>query len=227
MSSSENSIRHPDNRRTIALLMSLAISLPLTTVASCSDDATAANPQIDASPANDDEQEGPSEWTSAPCSTVALGPDDAEMSHLRRSYLLGPAGHTTWYRFFADEQCTLPLYSFVFIGGIEMGDPVPEIPDAVEATVTFDRILFTLESPRGMEAARDCADGDFAIGVQRDVSDSDCLFMKAIPDCGVDYDIVKIADGVATPGFRSADMCTPAGRPSKLQTEGARFVEQF
>ena len=43
----------------------------------------------------------------------------------------------------------------------------------------------------------------------------------------IDYEIVKIKDGVAIPGFRTENMCTPDGRPTKLQTVGAKFVEQF
>ncbi|MGL4230165.1 MAG: hypothetical protein ACRDAM_06600 [Casimicrobium sp.] len=169
---------------------------------------------------------GPSEWTSAPCTSLALGPTE-EISHLQRIYLLGSAGHTTQYKFFADAQCTKPLYSFVFIGSVEMGAAVKGIADAVEAKVTFKRILFTLDSPRGEKAAKACADGKFEIGIQRDISNASCLFMKPVAACGVDYDIVKIKDGMATPGFRTSDMCKPEGRPTKLQTVGARFSEQF
>jgi NAD(P)-dependent dehydrogenase (short-subunit alcohol dehydrogenase family) len=34
-----------------------------------------------------------------------------------------------------------------------------------------------------------------------DVSDASCLFMKPIKDCGLDFDIVQMKDGVAIPGF--------------------------
>jgi hypothetical protein len=72
-----------------------------------------------------------------------------------------------------------------------------------------------------------CADGKIDVGVRRDVSKANCLFMKPIKSCGLDYDIVKIEDGLATPGFRTSNMCTPAGRPTKIQTVGAQFAEQF
>jgi hypothetical protein len=117
------------------------------------------------------DNKGPTEWTSAPCTSLALGPTE-DISHLQRIYLLGPAGHTTQYKFFADDQCKLPLYSFVFIGGVKMGAAVKDVPDAVEATVTFKRVLFTLDSPRGAKAAGACADGKFKVGVQRDVSNT-------------------------------------------------------
>ncbi len=171
-------------------------------------------------------QNGPSEWTSAPCTSLALGPTQ-DISHVQRIYLFGPQGHTTQYKFFADGQCRQPLYSFVFIGGVEMGGPVKDVADAVEAKVTFSKILFTLDSPRGAQAAKQCADGKFEVAVQRDVSGSSCLFMKPVQSCGVDYDIVKIKDGMATPGFRTADMCKPEGRPTKLQSVGANFLQQF
>ena len=170
--------------------------------------------------------QGPSEWTSAPCTSLALGPTQ-EISHLQRIYLLGADGHTTQYKFFADAQCLKPLYSFVFKGKVEMGAPAVGVADTMQARVSFERILFTLDSPRGASAAAQCADGKFTVGVQRDVSDSNCLFMKSVKSCGIDYDIVRIKDGMATPGFRTVDMCKPEGRPAQLQTIGAKFLEQF
>jgi hypothetical protein len=171
-------------------------------------------------------QTGPAEFSSAPCSSLALGPTD-EISHVQRIYLFKGTEQTTQYKFFADAQCTKPMFSFVFKGFVEMGSPVAGMPDTVEAKVTFTRTLFTLDSPRGLAAAKTCADGKFDVGVQRDVSQADCLFMKPISSCGFDYDIVRIKDGIAIPGFRTSNMCTPSGRPTKLQTVGARFVEQF
>jgi hypothetical protein len=171
-------------------------------------------------------QTGPTEFSSAPCSSLALGPSE-EISHLQRIYLFKGKVQTTQYKFFADEQCTKPLYSFVFKGTVEMGQPVVNIADTVEVKVTFTKTLFTLDSPRGANNAMQCADGKFDVGVQRDVSKSNCLFMKPIKSCGLDFDIVRIKDGIATPGFRTSNMCTPAGRPTKLQTVGAKFAEQF
>ncbi|MGL5837145.1 MAG: hypothetical protein ACRCY3_01440 [Sphingorhabdus sp.] len=171
-------------------------------------------------------QNGPAEFSSAPCSSLAIGPTD-EMFHVQRIYLFKGTEQTTQYKYFADPECTKPMYSFVFKGFVEMGQPVKGMADTVEAKVTFTQTLFTLDSPRGMSAAASCADGKFDVGVQRDVSDTTCLFMRPIKECGFDYDIVRMKDGIAIPGFRTVDMCTPAGRPTKLQSVGAKFVEQF
>jgi hypothetical protein len=171
-------------------------------------------------------QDGPVEFSSLPCSSLALGPTE-EVSHLQRIYAFKGTEQTTQYKFFADEKCAKPLYSFVFKGKVEMGKPVEGLADTVEAKVTFERVLFTVDSPRGLKAAAACADGKFDVGVQRDVSDTSCFFMQPIASCGFDYDIVRMKDGVATPGFRTANMCTPEGRPTKLQDVGATFVEQF
>jgi hypothetical protein len=171
-------------------------------------------------------QDGPVEFSSLPCSSLALGPTD-EVSHVQRIYAFKGTEQTTQYKFFADDKCAKPLYSFVFKGKVEMGKPVEGLADTVEAKVTFERILFTVDSPRGLKVAAQCADGNFDVGVQRDVSDATCLFMQPVEACGFDYDIVRMKDGVATPGFRTANMCTPEGRPTKLQEVGASFVEQF
>jgi hypothetical protein len=171
-------------------------------------------------------QDGSSEFSSAPCSSVKLGPTD-EISHLQRIYLFKKAAQTIQYKFFADDKCTRPLYSFVFKGQVEMGPPVADVPGAAQAKLSFERILFTLDSPRGAKAAAQCGDGNFEVGVQRDVSDAKCLFMPSVKSCGVDFDIVKLKDGVITPGLRTADMCSAAGRPVQLQGAGAQFVEKF
>jgi hypothetical protein len=171
-------------------------------------------------------ENGPVEFSSFPCSSLALGPTDA-VSHVQRIYAFKGTEQTTQYKFFADDKCAKPLYSFVFKGKVEMGKPVAGLADTVEAKVTFEKVLFTVDSPRGLKDAAQCADGKFDVGVQRDVSDAACFFMQPIKACGFDYDIVKMKDGVATPGFRTANMCTPEGRPTKLQDVGANFVEQF
>jgi hypothetical protein len=171
-------------------------------------------------------QEGPSEWSSAPCSTLALGPGE-EVSHLQRIFLLGEIEYTIQYKYFADAQCQLPLYHMIFKGTSNTTGKSKTLADTLEVIVKLDRVLFTLDSPRGALAAKACADGKFEVGVQRDVSDSACLHIKSKSSCGVDYEIVKIKDGIATPGFRTSNMCTPEGRPTKLQAIGAKFVQQF
>jgi hypothetical protein len=171
-------------------------------------------------------QPAPSEWSSAPCSTVALGPG-SNLSNIQRTFNLAGKSNTIQYRFFADDKCTLGLFTFVLKGGIDIGKPVADVEGAVEVNVALERVLFTLDSPRGGPAAKGCGDGQFELGVQRDVTESGCLFIKPKATCGVDYDIMKIKDGMATPGFRTANMCKPEGRPTALQTTGARFLQQF
>jgi hypothetical protein len=171
-------------------------------------------------------QDGPSEWSSAPCSSLAIGPGD-EISHLQRIFLLGKLDYTIQYKYFSDPQCKLPLYSLIFKGTSDTTGVSKTIADTLDVTVNLDRVLFTLDSPRGAKAAVACGDGKFEVGVQRDVTSSGCLHIKPKSVCGYDYEIVKIKDGVAIPGFRNADMCTLQGRPTKLQSLGATFVEQF
>jgi hypothetical protein len=171
-------------------------------------------------------QPAPSEWSSAPCSNVALGPG-TNLSNIQRTFFLAGKNNTIQYRFFADDKCTMGLFSIVFKGGVEIGKPVEGVEGAVEVKVGFDRVLFTLDSPRGGPASKGCGDGQFEVGVQRDVTESGCLFVKPKALCGVDYDIMKIKDGMATPGFRTADMCKPEGRPNTLQAVGAKFLQQF
>jgi hypothetical protein len=170
------------------------------------------------------------EWSSAPCSSVALGPSQS-VSHIQRIFLLAGKENTIQYKFFGDDKCVASLFTIVIKGSVELGKPVANAKDAtegaVEVKVGFDRVLFTLDSPRGAPATRACADGKFEVGVQRDVTEAGCLFIKPKATCGVDYDIMKIKDGVATPGFRTGDMCKPEGRPTTLQSVGVKLIQAF
>jgi hypothetical protein len=166
------------------------------------------------------------EWSSAPCSSVALGPGQ-NVSHIQRIFLLAGKENTIQYKFFGDDKCVAGLFTIVIKGSVELGKPVTNVEGAVEVKVGFDRVFFTLDSPRGAPATRACADGKFEVGVQRDVTEAGCLFIKPKASCGVDYDIMKIKDGVATPGFRTGDMCKPEGRPTSLQSVGVKLIQAF
>jgi hypothetical protein len=166
------------------------------------------------------------EWTSAPCSSVALGPTQ-NVSHVQRIFLLGGKDNTIQYKFFGDDKCVAGLFTITIKGSVELGKPVPNVEGAVEVRVGFDRVLFTLDSPRGGPATKGCADGNFEVGVQRDVTEAGCLFIKPKASCGVDYDIMKIKDGIAIPGFRTGDMCKPEGRPTTLQAVGVKLLQSF
>jgi hypothetical protein len=166
------------------------------------------------------------EWSSAPCSSVALGPSQ-NVSHIQRIFLLAGKENTIQYKFFGDDKCVASLFTIVIKGSVELGKPVANTDGAVEVKVGFDRVFFTLDSPRGAPATRACADGKFEVGVQRDVTEAGCLFIKPKASCGVDYDIMKIKDGMATPGFRTGDMCKPEGRPISLQSVGVKLIQAF
>jgi hypothetical protein len=166
------------------------------------------------------------EWSSAPCSSVALGPTQ-NVSHIQRIFLLAGKENTIQYKFFGDDKCVASLFTIVIKGSVELGKPVANVEGAVEVKVGFDRVFFTLDSPRGTPATRACADGKFEVGVQRDVTEAGCLFIKPKASCGVDYDIMKIKDGLATPGFRTGDMCKPEGRPTSLQAIGVKLLQSF
>jgi hypothetical protein len=163
------------------------------------------------------------QWSSAPCTSLALGPGK-EISHIRRIYLLRGETHITRYHFFTDAKCIRPFFSFHLSGRALLGREVSRLVDTREAEVYFDRVLFTADAPEAIALASQCADGKFEVGVQRDVTETGCLFLKPKAQCGIDHDLVQIRKGILTPGFRTVDMCTPEGRPTRLQSIGAQLV---
>ncbi|MEO5730153.1 MAG: hypothetical protein ABI134_20110, partial [Byssovorax sp.] len=63
-----------------------------------------------------------------------------------------------------------------------------------------------------------CGEGPYTLGEPVVTSKTGCLFLKPITACPADYDITKIEDDRFYNGVRTADMCTPAGRPTALNT---------
>jgi hypothetical protein len=167
----------------------------------------------------------PLHFRTASCDTLVIAPNTPP-SHIRRDFLIYPklGRHNVVYSYFADDKCNKPLMTFNLSGRVTNGDAVASIPGANKANVYFDRVLVTAESPEGVALVKACGKGRWEVGVQKDVTKTGCLLIKPKASCGVDMDIVRVADGVLTPGVRKENMCTEAGRPTELQAVGAPMV---
>jgi Adenomatosis polyposis coli down-regulated 1 len=168
----------------------------------------------------------PLHFRSATCETLALIPGEP-LSHVIRDFLIYPklGRHNVVYHYFDDAECKKPLMTFNADGRVKSGDAVANIPGATKTDVYFDRVLVTAESPKGVSQVEKCGKGNWEVGVQQDVTETGCLLIYPKAGCGVDMDIVKVADGVLTPGVRTENMCTEAGRPTELQSSGAPIVQ--
>jgi hypothetical protein len=168
----------------------------------------------------------PLHFRTASCDTLVIAPNTPP-SHIRRDFLIYPkvGRHNVVYSYFADDKCSKPLMTFNLSGRVTNGEPVANIPGANKANVYFDRVLVTPESPAGVALVKSCGKGRWEVGVQKDVTKTGCLLIYPKATCGVDMDIVRVVDGVLTPGVRKQNMCTEAGRPTELQAVGAPIVQ--
>ena len=168
----------------------------------------------------------PLHFRTASCDTLVIAPNTPP-SHIRRDFLIYPkeGRHNVVYSYFADAKCNKPLMTFNMSGRVTSGEAIANIPGAIKTDVFFDRVLVTPESPQGVALVEKCGKGGWEVGVQQDVTETGCLLIQPKASCGVDMDIVRVAKGVLTPGVRKENMCTEAGRPTKLQAIGAPMVK--
>lgn len=177
----------------------------------------AAQPQKPATPFEPRDLVG--EWDSGLCGSYvrAAGTDPVP---IRRQYLFTEDQFSVRYTFYADAACSRTLFVVRTSGPYRLGATVAGRPQARAVDVIFEKRFLTIEAPEMLARVANCGRGNWQVGVQQDISDTACLVFKSKAQCGADYDIVTIADGVLFPGLRTPDMCTPAGRPTELQTTG-------
>ena len=68
---------------------------------------------------------------------------------------------------------------------------------------------------QGFTGAR-CGTGAWQIGATQDISNTGCFTFKPLSQCGADYDVARVDADHFSNGARDADLCTPAGRPTRL-----------
>lgn len=161
----------------------------------------------------------PAHYRSPGCDNVALGPDDRLVA-IQRDYLVWPGKHSTRYTFFADDRCRIGLFTFQ-LEGRSRTRGTASVPGAVAVDVHFDRVLLTVHAYEALPQVAACGSKRWQVGVQQDVTRTGCLFIKPRRSCGIDHDILAIDEERMVPGFRTADMCRPEGRPARLQTAPA------
>ncbi|MEM7160590.1 MAG: hypothetical protein AAF799_47580 [Myxococcota bacterium] len=121
---------------------------------------------------------------------------------------------------YVDDQCSAPFVQIRTRVSRELGAAIEGIDGAYELDVTRESLHatpFTEDAAGALEAAG-C--GTTTVGSSMDVSETGCFGFEAIGECGFDFDIAAVVDGVVFGGERNDDMCEPQGRPSQLGTLG-------
>ena len=122
---------------------------------------------------------------------------------------------------YSDAKCTMPSYAIGDEATQEVGAAIASIPGAYEYNVLYKRVFATAFDASGaalLQGAH-CGTTPYTLRVEKDVSATGCLYFPALSTCSADYDIVKVDGDHLYNGVRSgADMCTPAGRPTALNS---------
>jgi hypothetical protein len=223
---------------TLFAFVSLTVAL---TVAACSDDpvvppAPAASSTSTVSPSVPDASTTPTPDASTTASPDAATPPSlpaisgtwrtgcsAQTNDGRTTYSISELSEKAGvprftFTTYADAACTTKFFSIGNESRRTVGKPVAGVAGAFELDVAFQKLFAVAHSPAAAAQLRSasCGTGDFAVDVEKDVTQSGCLFFQPISACGFDYDIVKVEGDKLYNGVRGEDQCVVAGRPKSL-----------
>jgi len=157
----------------------------------------------------------------APC--VANPPDmNGQVSYARPkfSYAANTSGAFE-YALFGDAACTYPLATFLLESNITLGKELPAVGSGVyELDVKYKKITATPFVDGFVMAfgQAQCGNAAWQTGVGQDISATGCFNFKPLAACPADYDVARVEGAQFFNGARDADMCVPAGRPTRLST---------
>lgn len=112
---------------------------------------------------------------------------------------------------FADEARTMPLFTLELTGPYEITGASEVLAGAYNGTFFFDEKHFTPHVDPALLGLGDCG---LSVEVRSDITDLECAWLESVEHCPADYDLVSIEGNVLFPGQRTADMCSPEGRPT-------------
>ncbi len=155
----------------------------------------------------------------APC--LANPPDmNGQVSYAQAQFTYLPSGQGAFqYSLYGDPSCTSRLAVFLIESDITLGNELPALAKGTwEMNVKYRKLSATpyVEGfVQGFTGAR-CGTGAWQIGATQDISNTGCFTFKPLSQCGADYDVARVDADHFSNGARDADMCTPAGRPTRL-----------
>lgn len=123
------------------------------------------------------------------------------------------------YALFGDAACSFPLASFRIESDLGVGRELPAIGSGVyELDVTYRKLTATpfVDGFAQAFGQAGCGTGTWQTGVGQDVSGTGCFTFKPLAACPADYDVARVDGDTFFNGARDADMCVPAGRPTRL-----------
>lgn len=158
-------------------------------------------------------------WISEGCEAYPNGMGGE--NYLKRDFTLT---ETTWKLdliIYGDPGCATPFFQAVIDGPYSLGGASAAVPGATEGDFAFTTIVWTARQ----QAAADlfnmsgCGAGGWMVDVPQDVGATGCIGVAhPIADCPKEHDIIALDGDALSFGQRITDMCTPAGRPTALNS---------
>lgn len=143
--------------------------------------------------------------------------------------------HATWrvrFSAWADRERRQRLFDGVAEGPFEVDGPWTAVQGAQAAIFRFTRRLFTVHNRplAQLLTQAKAGDGQWAPGIQQDVSHTGALFVPSLAQVGTEYDLLAFDTGPHAVrdlylGDRSHEMNTPARRPLKRNPVPVRKVD--
>lgn len=164
-------------------------------------------------------------WASAGCETMRTGDGD---SHLKRRLRLDDADWRLTLDFYHDEGCTEQAFTVDVEGPYDIGPKAMHPRDATTARFDLRKLVLTPRSERhraAFEQAR-CAGGGWEIGQGKEVTEIGCLgLVPTKSTCPVEFDIVRIEDGMLRLGDRSEGLCETERYPTRFAPHALMRIE--
>jgi hypothetical protein len=113
-----------------------------------------------------------------------------------------------------------PIFTAQAAGTYALGPAWQPVPGARQLDFAFDGRYLTMHAPDLVEQLRQAGYPLAREGKPEDVTERGALFVPALADAPVEYDVVLLRDGRLHLGARATAMTEPSGRPVSVQPDG-------
>lgn len=154
-------------------------------------------------------------WQSESC--VPAQQADGSIIYLERRFVFDDARWQLQLTTHADPACSVGLLRVDVGGEYALEGHSQAVPEALAARFGRDALRVTPLAAGLVGVLTDarCGTSEWRLGQAQDTRDG-CLFLPSLSKCPAEYDLVRKQDDRLWFGQRTGDLCTPEGRPGRL-----------